>query len=269
MVGQEQAQAALPGPIGDLAKARADLRLALAEEASYKASMALSDERSAEYEALTAEIASLPIGSDPTDMTQVEALRARVAKGKIVLEAIKGYWREMEIHTKGLQQEAKLKAEVDRLEALVEALGPNGLRVEALQKSVGAFEAAINRTTETFGWTVKFQIQPWEVLVNGRPLTAYSESERFRIGIGVQIAVAQASGLKFIVVDRLDMLDRENRTKVTQMLMDASTSTLDQVVIMSTREDDQPLPSMPNCAAYRLAKNEQGQTTVVESTVNE
>ena len=38
---------------------------------------------------------------------------------------------------------------------------------------------------------------------------------------------------------------------------------------MSTREDDQPLPSMPNCAAYRLAKNEQGQTTVVESTVNE
>ncbi len=249
----------------ELVEVRAQLRDAMSQEASYKAGQESLELRKSEMEALQAQLASLPVGTMAADSTQIEALRARIAKGKIVLEAVKTYWRDLEAHTKGLQKQAQLQGEVERLEKLVADLGPGGLRVKALEQQVGSFEAEINQVTGAFGWNVSFQISPWDVLVNSRPLEAYSESERFRIGIGFQVAVAIVSGLKFMVVDRLDMLDAKNRAMVTKMLITLAGKELDQVVILSTREPEQALPDFPGVVqAYRLEKDERGNTDIVE-----
>lgn len=251
-----------------LAEARAQLRLWQDRVREHDTAERVNAQRQDEIDALTAQLSSLGPASPAGDTTAVEALQARIAKGEKVLETAREFWRAKDAHETALARKKALEADVERLEALVDVLGPKGARVQALGEAIGAFEAAINRVTETFGWTVKFELDPWMVRVNGRRLHTYSESQQFRIGIAVQVAVAAASGLRFLVVDRIDMLDLATRAAVNGMLM-ADNPNLDQVFVLATREPSQALPSLPATKAYRLGMNGNGRTAVLEATPSE
>lgn len=238
----------------ELAKAQALKAAALAVEAWNAA-------RRQEELALMKELAALPETTDA--FAESDILADRIRKGELLLTRARAYWQAVEHYEAAVQAKAKLQGDVDRLEALCELLGPNGARVEALHAKLGPFEAQVNGVTDTFGWHVAFVLDPWQVVVNERPVETYSESEQFRIGIALQLAVASLSGLSFAIVDRLDMLDHANRKIVTAMLMEAP---LEQIIILATREPDQPLPNMPGVIAYRLAKADSGETIVVEQT---
>lgn len=242
-----------------LAKARESLQALRRAASTYDLGAESNQTRADEIEALTAQLASLP-SADSDSTAAVETLKARIAKGEIVLASAREYWTAKERYETAARQRVALESEVARLEYLCEVLGPKGAQVAALAAAIGTFETAINETTQQFGWTVKFELDPWTVTVNGRALDAYSESESFRIGIAVQIAVASASGLGFLVVDRLDMLDLENRGIVTKMLLLPYPS-IAQVFILATRENDQPLPHVEGVKAFRLAKD--GSKTVI------
>ena len=64
-----------------------------------------------------------------------------------------------------------------------------------------------------------------------------SESEGFRFGIAFQIALAVATGIRLVVIDRADLLDKERRRLFTRLLLQ---SDVDQAIVLSTGEELPP-----------------------------
>ena len=65
----------------------------------------------------------------------------------------------------------------------------------------------------------------------------FSESEQFRFGVAFQIALAMGTGLRFVVIDRADVLDKEKRKFLTSLLVN---SELDQAIVLATSEEAPP-----------------------------
>jgi DNA repair exonuclease SbcCD ATPase subunit len=216
-----------------------------------------NDARAKEGQAIHAELGALgPALIDP----EIETLQARIGKGELLRQHSQAYWDVVTRYEQAVKGKQELEAEVTALEAKCELLGPNGARVKALSDSVGAFTERINAFIQPFGWTVEFGFDPWTVTVNQRPLLTYSESEQFRLGIAIQLAIASLSGLSFAIIDRMDMLDVKNRNLAAKMILAAP---VDQVFMLSTREPADVLPKAEGLLAYRLALDN-GRTKVVE-----
>lgn len=215
----------------------------------------------ARAQAIRQEIDALP--DTAVQEGQIVELQTRISKGEELLRNARLHWAAVESYGKAVSQQATLKADVDRLEALCDQLGPKGVRVDALAQAVNKFESAVNPYIEPFGWKIGFSVEPWEVSANGRPVESYSRSERYRIGIALQLGIAQLSGLNFAVVDEVDMLDVSNRQKLSAMLIQAP---LEQILILGTREAEQALKAPKGVIAYRLSKN--GDQSVI-SEVND
>jgi len=59
----------------------------------------------------------------------------------------------------------------------------------------------------------------------------------FRFGIALQVALTMLMGLRFVVIDRADVLDKERRKMLTGLLLN---SKLDQAIIPATSEEAPP-----------------------------
>ncbi len=220
------------------------------------------EQRQASLRVVETELAELPDTS--TRDAEIADLRERIQKGERLRLAAEQHWRAIELFDRELEIHKTLTADVDRLEELCAVLGPNGVRVQALGSAIERFEAAVNEFTKPYGWTVKFELDPWAVRVNDRRVETYSKSQRYRIGIAIQLAVAMLSGLKFAVVDEMDILTEQNRNLMAGMLLN---SPLDQIIMLGSRELSQKLPVLPQLpgllVAYRLHM-EDGRSRVVE-----
>jgi hypothetical protein len=72
-------------------------------------------------------------------------------------------------------------------------------------------------------------------------LPQLSASERFRLGIAFHIALALATGIDCVVIDRADLLDREQRRALTKVLLERG---LDQAFVLAT-SDESPTGRLP------------------------
>lgn len=250
---RKKAPTALQSPLMGL---RAQLRTLQAKHAAQSAQQAAFQKAQEREHQIQQELAGLP-NTDAQEL-DLAALQTRIAKGEAFLKDARAHWAALAAHEKTIGEKIRRQAEVDRLEALVEVLGPNGARVPALKEAMGRFESAVNPYVKPFEWTLSFSVDPWEVRANGRPVETYSRSEQYRIGIALQLGIAQLSGLRFACVDEIDMLDLENRALVTKMLLVAE---LDQILVLGTREPSQALPK--GCTAFRLSKKDE-HTVVAE-----
>lgn len=82
---------------------------------------------------------------------------------------------------------------------------------------------------------------PW------RPITTISESEELRVGIALAVAFARMSGLGFVAVDRVDMLDPQNRQLLTSAIEGFGLEHL----ILIMRADAPPMVSNDYVAVYQ------------------
>jgi DNA repair exonuclease SbcCD ATPase subunit len=252
---QPRTSAPLESPLTTLRKQLDDRK---AQRSAYEQARAFNTAQEAEEGRLRAELEQ--IQTDPQAEQAIVDLKDRIARGEGVLVSAMAHQTGSQAYQKAIDVQKALGVEVERLEALVEQLGPKGLRVDALAAKLGPFTEAVYAGTAPFGWIVKFELDPWVVTANGRPVETYSQSEQFRIGIAIQLAIAQMSGLSFAVVDALDQLDAENRKIVGSMLFQCP---LEQVVILATRENSVPLPKGEGTIAYRLS-NVEGRSQITE-----
>src|SRR5713226_9159946 len=107
-----------------------------------------------------------------------------------------------------------------------------------------SFTEDLNRHLAGFGFTCKIALEPFEIRLSPSkdnhltlPLRHLSESEQFRFGVAFQIALAIATGLRFVVIDRADVLDKERRKMLTSLLLN---SKLDQAIVLATSEETPP-----------------------------
>lgn len=247
-------------PESPLTTLRRSLAAMQRQQAGRAHALALQAERAARRVEIQKQLADLP--ETAIQEAAVLKLQERIGKGEQLLRDARMHWAMVENHNAAKAQQSALTAEVERLEELVELLGPKGARVKALSEAMGRFQDAVNPYIEPFGWKIGFSVEPWGVFANKRPVESYSKSEQYRIGIALQLGIAMLSGLKFAVIDELDMLDLGNRAIVSKMLLDCP---LDQVIILGTREEAQALKPAKGVLMYRLGKKN-GRTVVTEKT---
>jgi hypothetical protein len=172
----------------------------------------------------------------------------RINKGERVLEKVqqiesaKDRW---ETHAK---EKSSLEARISLLDRLTEFFAPTGTMMGQASARMGSFTEDLNRHLAAFGFTCKIALEPFEIRVGSSKdnhlslsLKYLSESEQFRFAVAFQIALAIVTGLRFIVIDRADVLDKERRRMLTSLLLN---STLDQAIVLATSEEELP-SSMP------------------------
>lgn len=171
-------------------------------------------------------------------------LTERINKGERVLERAQQTQSTIGKWESNVREQSSLEARIGLLEQLTEFFGPNGGMMAQADSQIEPFKEKLNRQLATFGYACKLTLEPFEIRVSSRSTAAgfvlkqLSESERFRFGIAFQLALATATGIRFVVIDRADVLDRARRKELTALLLN---SEIDQAVVLATGEDAPPV----------------------------
>ena len=145
-------------------------------------------------------------------------------------------------HSEDAGGKSALGTKLRLLERLIEFFGPNGAVIREANRRMEQFSQDLDRQLGVFGYACKLTLEPFEIRVSSSHepdllLKQLSESERFRFGVAFQIALAAATGIRFITIDRADMLDKQRRKLLTALLL---SSEIEQAIVLATGEE--PLP---------------------------
>jgi hypothetical protein len=223
-----------------------------------------------------AELGEIEHDVDVTDIDEkIARLGERIAKGDDVLRRIHTFEGELAAYQREKKQREDLEHKVHTLEHLVNYFGPNGeLRPLLMGDKLTGFAASMNEVLKRFGFFCELSLEPFSVRVTylrgDEPETSWppldlgqlSESEAFRFGVAFQIALAEATGVNLVVIDRADVLLPGTQRFLNAALMD---SKLDQAFVLAAKEDFS-LKSAPPAGVkiFDLGKDEQGHTQVAD-----
>ena len=182
---------------------------------------------------------------DTADLeSRMTIIAERINKGERVLEKAQQVQAAQEKWETHAREKSSLERRVGLLDRLVEFLGPTGAVTTQAGGRIGSFAASLNMHLAAFGYACNFRLDPFEIRVIssadhhcGLSLKQLSESERFRFGIALQLALATATGIRFIVIDRADVLDRARRKELTALLL---SSEIEQAIVLATGEEPPP-----------------------------
>jgi DNA repair exonuclease SbcCD ATPase subunit len=176
--------------------------------------------------------------------SRITILAERINKGDRVLEKAQQVQAAQERWAAHIREKSSLETTIGLLDRLVEILGPNGAMMARASGRIGSFAESLNRRLGAFGYACNFTLYPFEIRVVssasnhcGLSLKQLSESERFRFSVAFQLAVASATGIRFIAIDRADVVDKERRKLLTVLL---SNSDVEQAFVLATSEEALP-----------------------------
>ncbi len=197
---------------------------------------------------------------------ELKITRDRIETGKGILEEAQGWVvRKKEIEKVAIQR-AILEQRKTYLEQLCKFFGPKGVKVKLIGEKLEAFEQSVNKYLRTFGFNIMLQAEPWTIAVSeyetaGRSIRRLSRSERFRLGIALQIAIAKITGVNMLVIDNSELLTPDVRITMMEMLAGAE---LDQALVFCTLmipEEQFTAPSIDNVGFY-MVRNKEGVSEV-------
>jgi len=190
--------------------------------------------------------------------SQMAILAERVNKGERVLEKVQQLESAKERWESYAGERSALERKIGLLDKLTEFFGPSGAKMLHASSRIASFAQNLNRHLEAFGYTCKIGLEPFEIRVLsptdspiGLSLRYLSESEQFRFGVAFQIALAMVTGIRLVVIDRADVLEKLRRKLFTGMLLK---SDLDQAIVLAT-SDEAPLSIVPQGVKF-LGLNE-------------
>lgn len=167
----------------------------------------------------------------------------RINKGERVLEKAQQAQGSIEKWESNVRERSSLEARIGPLGQLTDFFGPNGVMMEQASSQMQPFKEKLNRQLAIFGYACPLTLEPFEIRISspgegpGLVLQQLSESERFRFGIAFQLALATATGIRFVVIDGADILDRARRKELTSLLL---SSEIDQAIVLATGEEPPP-----------------------------
>jgi DNA repair exonuclease SbcCD ATPase subunit len=175
--------------------------------------------------------------------SRVTILTERIGKGERVLENVQRAESAAEQWDKYDREKSAAEARISLLNRLVEFFGPHGAIMAQAHSRIGSFTQKLNQYLAAFGYRCRLSLEPLEIRVQFQQqpsdlsLRQLSESEQFRFVIAFQIALALATGLGFVALDRADVLDTERRKMLTAMLVAGE---LDQAIVLATSDQAAP-----------------------------
>jgi exonuclease SbcC len=166
---------------------------------------------------------------------EISDLEARIKKGRMLLEEA----TDFTYHQKRVAEVAAERAELERkrvlFEALVEFFGPNGIKKTLVQEKVLELEKEVNKFLKVMGFQVHFCEEGLEVSNEEhkivRQLNRLSGSERYCLGVAIQVAFARFTKFDLILVDDAEILYPDLRKA---LLMSLARSDLKQAIVALT-----------------------------------
>ncbi len=219
---------------------------------------------------LEEKLKELEAQDDPTENPEVVKLEEwkaelaeRIKVGKGVLEKAKEWRLRRELVDKVAERMKELEIQSGHLESLVEFFGPKGVRLQLIHDKVTAFQDAVNEHLRQFGFDLDIQVDPWLIKARGRAMASLSRSERFRLGVALQISLAKWSKMNFICVDNAEILTPPFRTIMLDMIKEAK---LDQSFIFWTlMVPDKEFKKPPvKWVKFYMVQNEEGISSVTQ-----
>jgi DNA repair exonuclease SbcCD ATPase subunit len=172
-------------------------------------------------------------------------LTERINKGDRVLEKAQQGQSAQQTWEAHVREKSSLETRIGLLDKLVEFFGPTGAMMVQASGRIGSFAESLNMHLAAFGYACNFARDPFEIRIMplrddlfGFSLKQLSESERFRFSIAFQLALATATGIRFVVIDRADVLDNGKRKLLTALLL---SSDIEQAIVLATGEESTPL----------------------------
>ncbi len=101
---------------------------------------------------------------------------------------------------------------------IVDALSPDGIPGQLLAEAMAPFNARLRETAQATGWAQVMVTPDMQITANGRPYRLNSESARWRIDAALTEAISHISGLRLMLLDRVDVLDVPNRIALHRWL---------------------------------------------------
>jgi DNA repair exonuclease SbcCD ATPase subunit len=184
-------------------------------------------------------------------------LAERIDKGDRVLERARQAQGAIERWESNVREQYSLEARIGLLDQLIEFFGANGAMMKQAGSQMEPFKEKLNRQLAIFGYACTLTLEPFEIRVSslgggpGLVLKQLSESERFRFGIAFQLALAAETGIRFVVIDRADVLDRARRKVLTALLL---SSEIDQAIVLATGEEPPPASIPAGVRFFDLAQ---------------
>lgn len=164
-----------------------------------------------------------------------EELRAFLAKQRIKVEAMKQRQELLATADETNNKAAQHHLDVIDWLKVSEALAPNGIPAEILATAIKPVNDSLAILSRLAGWKKVVIGDDMELTGAGRVYGLMSESAQWRIDTLIACAIAQISGLKFVLVDRWDVLDVTGRGQCVALLRElCAMGGLDQAIICGT-----------------------------------
>lgn len=177
---------------------------------------------------------------EKAEAKQVE-LREFLTKQRIKVEAMKLRQELLEGADDTNKKAAQHHLDVMDWLKVSEALAPDGIPAEILATAIKPVNDSLAIMSRLAGWKKVLISEDMELTAAGRVYGLMSESAQWRIDTLMACAIAQISGLKFVLVDRWDVLDVTGRGQCVALLRElCAMGNLDQAIICGT------LKSKPN-----------------------
>lgn len=158
-------------------------------------------------------------GVEAPDAGELDAIKAHVDDAKksrpILLGEIAALENEQRAARAADQRTADaaaLHADVAQWEAIADTLAPSGIPGEMLAEALGPINERLAKSSNESQWLrVGIDADMSIVADGGRPYALLSESERWRADAMIAEAVSFLSGVRILVLDRIDVLDLPGR----------------------------------------------------------
>ena len=159
-------------------------------------------------------------GAEPAPAPEeIAAAAASVATTKKELAAMESKLKELEADERLAEQADKRTeaaqrhhCDVAQWESVADALAPSGIPGELLSEALGPINERLGRSSSIADWLrVGIQADMTIAADGGRPYALLSESEKWRADAMIAEAVSFLSGVRLLVLDRVDVLDLDGR----------------------------------------------------------
>jgi len=180
------------------------------------------DIAAAEEAAATLDGATAP---EAVERADVEAVRARLAalqaERKSLDDRVQGLLNAKRAATSAAERTAnaaRYHQEVLAWGAIGDALSPDGIPGDILAEALQPFNDRLARLAGLANWPAVAIAGDMAITCGGRPYRLLSESERWRVDCLIGLALAAASDLRCVLLDRFDCLDPTGRADVMTVL---------------------------------------------------
>lgn len=201
-----------------------------------KRDLKASQDAAAQVVALKAEQASAPSAEA---ITNAEQLINDLRQERDKVTAKVGAMEEAEMAIASREQTfinaAKHHAEIKAWLLIAEALAPDGIPAEILSSAITPVNDSLAMLAGLAKWKPVQILDDMSVNVGGHAYGLVSESAKWRADTLLALAIAQISQLRFVVLDRFDVLDLPGRGQLLALLVElAKMKAMDTMIMCGT-----------------------------------